>query len=800
MSISGEVDQRANSLTKGSSRPTFSRLILYAALFLISGSAGLIYQVVWERLLQLYFGVTTLSVTLIVAAFMCGLGIGSLAGGYYARKVRSQLAAYGYLEVGIGLFGLISPALLIWVGRITAGVDYVYVFGLSFFLLLVPTVLMGATLPFLSQAFVQRVETSGQVIGTLYGINTFGAALGALFSGYLLIGWLGLESAAYSAAGLNIGVGLAALLLARTRSDPVEQQIGEEAERPKSGQIEWGYRTILLAAFLTGFIGLGYEILWIRTLSIVNKHSAYNFPTVLFIFLTALALGGYLLGRQADRTERPTELFWKVEALAGIVAAVCFGVFWLLLDYAPVQEQFQELFITFQRPASPYLWIDGQLIIAKRQALRDLLIYLFPALLLVFPAGVILGGGLPILDRIAIESPQMAGKRVGDIHLANIAGSVLGALAIGLASLPALGTEITMKLLVLGSVSFFLLHLNQQKARAGLKMNIRPSWALAAVPLLLAAWLPGKGEFYEKLFRRGTDSAVLLTEGRDGVLAFSGVGANQVPRNLWIGGEINSFFPANGVYESRELVCAGGSQPKKVLIIGLGGGNSALFYASLPEIEEIVIVELLQNLAPFLEEQLESARYLLANPEVRLMVDDGRRYLYANPEEKFDLITTDPVRNYTLGHNNLYSREALSLYRQHLNPGGVLCAWIDEYHLLPHTAAAVFEHVDEFDDFLIASKGPVYYDVASMQAFNQAYLAAEPRSYTADIASRLEPADLLRRFRRDKQQILLTEQGKPILTDLTPRLEYYYFPPPAAPGTRERGPAFTTFSERIIGD
>lgn len=813
-------------------RPGFSRLSFYATLFLASGSAGLIYQVVWEKLLQLYFGVSTLSITLIIAAFLCGLGLGSFFGGFYSRKIKSPLAAYGYLEIGIGLFGLISPILLILVGRITAGSPYPAVFLLSFLLLLIPTLLMGATLPFLSQTFVQRVETSGRVIGILYGINTFGGALGALISGYLLISWLGLDGAIYAAVALNIVIGIVALWYARLHSSPPDEADRAESMPAVKKTSGWSYHTILTAALLTGFIGLGYEMLWIRVLFLINKHSAYNFPTVLFVYLTALALGSYLFGKKADRSERPAELFWKVELLVGILAAVSFLLFWWLIELEPFRSVFAALFMVFQRPAGPYLWMDQHLVFSWRTAIKDMLLYLIPPLLLIGPAGLVKGGSLPILDRIAIESPAMAGRRVGDVHLANIMGAVLGTLLIGLVFLPQFGTEWTLKLLVAGSLVFILLNLFEKEQSRRLQLeqageqkptaaslerglpHVLDTWRVIIqtgglristgrvaiiLVLLLTVFLPGDGKFYEKIFRVGTGLPVTLVEGRDGVLAFSGLTPTQPPQHLWIGGEINSFFPTGGIYESRDLACAGASQPQKVLVIGLGGANTAYFFSQLSSIEAILVVELLQNLGPFLAQHLDHAEAVLEHPKVKLLADDGRRYLYANPDEKFDLITMDPLRHYTAGHNNLYSREAFHLYRERLDEQGVLCAWIDEHHSLPQTAASAFPYVDEFNDFLIASSAPITYDFTYMQVNAQSYREKSQAVLGADAEEALNPAQVLKRFYRAQDQIKDNTKGDLELYDLKPQLEYYYLRPPVPPGDRKKGAALAPFLSRIQG-
>jgi spermidine synthase len=313
------------------SKPQISaQLALFAALFLISGAAGLIYEIIWERLLELYFGVTMTSITLIVSAYMAGLGLGSLFGGRLTQKLKAPLFTYGFLEIGIGLFGLISPILLTWIGRSTAGSPYWLVFILSFAFLLAPTFLMGMTLPLLSQAFINRVETSGQVVGLLYGINTLGAAFGCLLAGYVLIGKFGFDGASLIAVAFNVGVGTIAILASRWISFPTSNPSTQSTTRNASTY--WTYRQILFTSFLVGFIGLGFEMLWIRILHIINKNTSYGFASILFVFLIGLAIGGYYWGRRADTAPDPEKLFWQVEIGVGIIASLVFLSLWISLN------------------------------------------------------------------------------------------------------------------------------------------------------------------------------------------------------------------------------------------------------------------------------------------------------------------------------------------------------------------------------------------------------------------------------------------------------------------------------------
>jgi MFS family permease len=316
----------AQSIRNGNNSP----LILVSLLFLLSGMAGLIYKIVWERLLEIYFGVTMTAITIIVAAYMGGLGLGSLLGGRLAKRIKGVILIYGLLEVAIAIFGILSPGLIIWLGQRTAGSPYSLVFLLSFAVLLVPTLLMGMTLPLLAQSFVDRLDTSGQVIGLLYGINTLGAGLGALIGGYVLIGWLGFVGAIQIAAILNLMVGLGAILLINNNKE-VEQN--EDNAKIRDTAAALSYPKILIAAFLVGFINLGFEILWFRVLGILNKGTAYGFPSVLFVFLTGLAIGGFLWGRKADESKDRISLFWKLQLGSGLVTALSFLIFWGGITY-----------------------------------------------------------------------------------------------------------------------------------------------------------------------------------------------------------------------------------------------------------------------------------------------------------------------------------------------------------------------------------------------------------------------------------------------------------------------------------
>jgi spermidine synthase len=767
-------------------------LYLFAGLFLISGAAGLIYEIVWARLLELYFGVTMISVTLIVSAYMAGLGLGSLIGGRIARDLKNTLFLYGLIELGIALFGVVSPKIIVWIGHATAGASYLLVFLISFAILLIPTTLMGMTLPLLTQSFVDRVEVSGQVIGLLYGINTLGAALGALLAGYVLVGFYGFEGAIYVAVVLNGIVGAIALILSRRQSSVLNE--AQRIPTTSVSNVVWGYKTILLSSFLVGFIGLGFEMLWIRVLLIINKNTAYAFPSILCIFLLGLALGGYFWGRRADTSSNPVLLFCKIELTGAAVASVTFLLFELSIQ---LNAPWIENFIETQKPSLPFVEANDQIFFSKRAMLTGLWNYFLPILILVLPTSLVMGGGLPVLDRLSIDNPLLSGRRVGDIHLANIIGSVTGSLAISFVFLPTLGTEWTLKLLILSTFLFPAFYLLEKSSTSAIGRNDGSLIAICLIALIGVSLLPSRREFYNRLYTYGTRQDVVISESGDSVLAltFEPDSAHQAGW-FWIGGEINSLIPAQGVYEERALVCAGAARPKRILIIGFGGGYSTLFYKSVPEVEEIVVVELLADIAPFLTRNMNDARVTLDDPRITYIVDDGRRYLNAFPDEKFDLISIDPLRDHTAGHNNLYSEDVLKIYQNHLTPKGVLCVWMDEFHMIPYTTAQVFPYVDQFrNEFMVASNQPIAYSKVYMSQAAQRYANLTGEIYgsrlTLDVDASLEP------FVRDQTEILKEESNTQILRDMEPWLEYYFFRMPTHRKIERNPDVIVNFENRI---
>jgi len=304
-------------------------------------------------------------------------------------------------------------------------------------------------------------------------------------------------------------------------------------------------------------------------------------------------------------------------------------------------------------------------------------------------------------------------------------------------------------------------------------------FALPLSLILLIIILPGRGQFYTRLYQSATDrQSVVIHESGDGILAITFRGDKTDPADLWIAGIKNSFFPSDGEYERSAMTCASVAHPKRILVIGLGGANTVNFITSLPDVKEVVIVELMQELGSFLNEYVPVAQSALNHSSVQYIVDDGRRYLYANPDEKFDMIFIDPLWSFTAGHNNLYSQEAMRLYQSHLSENGVFCAWVNESHFIPKTVATIFPYSDSFGNYLVNSNQPIEYDAGYMLQAYDHYLETQSVHLESSAVDVMNPDSILKHSKRNQLKTLQAEQSIPAFTDLTPWPEYYYVCPP----------------------
>ncbi len=683
----------------GTSSETDRRVRVAALLFVLSGVSALVYQVTWQRILALHSGVGLYSVSMIVAAFLAGLGLGSHVGGVVSGRVgrRSALRAFAWLELAIGACGAVSPLVFYdWLYPVAAPLPSPSWQGgaLHFAALLPPTVLMGMSLPLLVRATVTDVEHAGPTVGMLYGCNLFGAAAGAALGTWVLMPALGIRGAIHAAAAANVLVAAGAWWLLR-RSDDSPDRVAADTAR---GVDDPGGRpfALWLALYgLSGFVALSLEIVWFRIVDVAVKSTAFTFGTVLGIYLLGNAAGCLLLAPRVRHLRAPLRTFLVLQCAILIYSALIVTAVAELPPGALGLEWLEQY------------WSRYGFFVLGREWDPVALLRLYGAVpvLLFGPPTVLMGFAFPVLQRAVHDDPPSSGRKVGFLQAANILGCVAGALLVGLAGLEVLGTTGSLRaLLALGTLF----------AAVGWWTSGRVFAGPLVVLVLLAALLPGQETLWRRLHGVGGGVVAFFKEDATGVVAVTP--EQGTPGRRWrlsINGKGNSWFPFGGVHTVLgALPVAMHPAPREVAIIGLGSGDTAWAAASAAEVGSITVFELSAP-QPALLRRLSAADVLpdlaalLDDPRVRVVVADGRKALVAG-EARYDVIEADAILPTVAYSGNLYSVEFFRIGASRLNPGGLMCTWAPTPRVRASFCEA-FAHVVEVGDgdVLIGSDRPI---------------------------------------------------------------------------------------------
>lgn len=655
------------------------RVALLGGLFFASGLAGLVYQVVWLRMLVRILGVTVFAVTTVVAVFMLGLAGGSFAVSRLLRGRRSRLfELYGATEIVVALCAFGTTKLIgrlpdfyggIAAGMPSAGVALMAVRVLfAAVALLPPTLLMGATLPMLAGHLGADDGAVGKHTGLLYGLNTLGAVVGVLATGFVFIASFGEIATVLGASALNLVVGLVALVIARARrasaplpasAEPTEAPAAPQPDPPSA-------RLVLAAAAVSGFSALSFEVLWSRNLNILLGNSVYGFSSMLGAYLVGIAVGSLVAARFVERLRRPVLVLAALCIAIAVASVLSLRVFAAFGAATPGQRYTYAL-----------LWRLGDF---GRIALA--------AVVIVMPVTLLSGAIFPVASRLVAPSATSPGEAVGRLYGFNTLGGIAGSLFTGFVAIPVLGTQLAFFLA--STVSFGLgVHLLRASARCETVSGVAgaaparkaPSLRLVGLcsglafatsllvsfddPFLtvLAARLGKGSELMEHLEDRG--ATVTMFQKRD---------ASRT-RILYIDGlYVSNTFPGVGeVMLNLPLAFHPGAGEKSVAVVGMGVGEA--FRYGLDVGHRVTVAELHPSVVDlFRRTNADSDKYL-GNPRGRIEIDDGRNFLLRS-RERFDLILVDgspPL--YASGMANLYSREFLRLAKSRLTPDGLLAVW-----------------------------------------------------------------------------------------------------------------------------
>lgn len=683
--------------------------VLIGLAFFASGSAALVYQVVWQRVLAFHTGVGITSIALIVAAFMAGLGIGSHVGGVLSVRVspKRALRVFAVLEILIGLLAMGSVSFYYdgldrWASGLyasTAGAALTH-----FLALLPPTALMGMSLPFLVRALVRDVQTAPRTIGILYGVNVLGAAAGALVTPWWLLRFYGMEGAVGWGVGANLLAGVAALgaglLLDRLARAEAAQAEEEEDSSPtpalETAPAERHPLALWMSLYaLSGFLALSLEILWFRVMDVSVKSMAFTFGSVLCYYLLGLGLGSLVGGRLATRWSRPLTTFATFQCALLVYSAVALTLLARMPPAAPGYGWFLDYWATdyfFQLGAD---WNPETLF----------RLYFFMPVFLYGPPTFLMGLSFTALQRAVQDDPRTSGRKVGLLQAANIAGSVGGSLVGGLVLIHNLGTTGALRVLVVvGGLVFLWVRARQEgPSRAVL------AWGTALA--LAVAIIPGGDAFWTRLHGvTTTERPSFIGEDATAVTAVT-PGQPEVWR-IAVGGLPHSWIPFGGIHSMLgALPAVVHPEPRDIGVIGLGSGETAWAAACRPETRSVVTWEIAASLPPLLPAVAERTRpgnpvrTFLRDPRIQVVDADGRHALLRS-EERYDLIQIDALYRTSPGSGNLYSVEFFELCARRLKPGGIICTQIPSRRAMLTFTAAI-PHTINFGNLMVGSVEPL---------------------------------------------------------------------------------------------
>ncbi len=674
-----------------------TRLILLS-LFFLSGASALIYQVVWVRMLGLVFGVTIYAVSAVLTAFMAGLSLGSLYFGRRVDRYKSPLKLFAFLEIAIGGFALLFPFLLSQLSNIYLLIHQhlstsfyllsLIRFTLAFLLLLIPTTLMGGTLPVLSKFFVRRLKELGWNIGSLYAVNNWGAAVGCLGAGFFLIQAIGVKETLYLAAVVNILIGLMSLELNRHlvtgEMEREQDNIKIEESKEDTGQIYPKYITCLvLSVFaIEGFISLAYEVVWTRILAAsVMANTTYSFVTVVTTFIFGLALGSFIVSRFIDTKRNLLALFASIEVAIGLSALLMLPIFGKLPHLLP-----QKLLI---RLGGTWGVLTGI------EFLMCFLVMLIPTTLM--------GMTLPLVSRICTTNLRRLGRWMGNISCLDTVGSIFGSFAAAFILIPWIGMQRSILVLAIMNIAIggiiFLLHPTIRR---------RTKWAIILI-LLLSSQIAnmviphqvyfcrkGKGPGAKLLYYKEGATATVVVRQPEPVdfkfLEINGADVAGTSPDLRSTQKIQAHLPLL-LYEAST-----GKVPEQVLLVGLGSGGTA-WSTSQHKVKKIDCVELVPGVIEAATIHFKEVNHnVFDDPRFRLIIEDGRNYVLTT-KKKYDLILTESIHPAIEGNANLYSKEYFELCRRRLTEDGIVSVWVPLWRLseadvkmILKTFATVFPH------------------------------------------------------------------------------------------------------------
>lgn len=720
-------------------------LPVLAGLFFLSGTAALVYQVAWLRMLSLVFGVTVYAASAVLTSFMGGLALGSWLGGRMADRLRAPVRAFSFLEFGIAVCALAVPFALDAVlglyaqlhaaapdALVSLTIARLFCSGL---ILLVPTTLMGASLPLLARFAADAGGSVTARIGWLYAMNTAGGIVGTTLAGFTLIGAIGVTATTRLAAALNIAASLGAFILSLMRS-PAQSEITRTTDATSPAAP--APRMILVVVAIAGFAGLALEVVWFRALTLFLAATTYAFTTMLATVLLGIALGSAIASLRVRHSRDPMRALVWIQIWTGVLVITSMTL----------------LAFTYRIG-----WRTSGMIQA--------------CIVAMLPATTLMGAAFPFAVASWLgTATSHVGRSVGVLYATNVCGAVAGSLAGGFVLLRWLGTRTSLLVLAAVYVASGCVLLAVASDR---RSGIRVAASIVALFIAGGVMLP---DLYASVLRRRYGKEDRVVFRAEGVQTTAAVHYEPSGRRvLYMDGlhQANDSAQMVRVHsEIGQLPMALHPEPKQALVVGIGGGVTAGAVA-VHSNTSVDIVELAQSVVSAVPYFAHVNGNLLERPNVRIRIDDGRNFLQLTPK-RYDVITADIIQPIHAGAGNLYSREYFTIARGVLNEGGLMMQWIghrEEFHykLIMRTFLQAFPNATLWANgtLMVGSVEPLQ---IRQEAFERRRMSPDAQfafalvgfdSFEALLARYTAGPDEMRRF---------VGEG-PVLTDDQPLLEFH---------------------------
>jgi len=660
---------------------------LVMLLFFLSGACGLVYQVVWARLMTHAFGNTAVAVGTVLAAFMAGLALGSWLLGRAADRHKNRLRLYAYLEFGVAVAALVAHLLLSRItpvylalyeafGRSTTVLVFTR-FVLAFVLVMAPTVLMGATLPVLARFVVRRLSGLGRSLSTLYTVNTAGAVVGTLVAGFYLVGKLGIHATVYVAVLGNAAIGALAWIASGGEVVPAEPTAKGGSRPAKKHRVDRRtYRLIMVGLGLSGLASFAYEIYWTRSLVFLLGNSTYAVTTMLVAFLVGIALGGYLIRFLVDRVGDRPSLFGWLQVVTGVTAAAALPLLFAFVEPQTIREQVRDA------------TLQARMLTPLRFAVA------IPVMLI--PATLI-GMTFPLVGRIGVSDVGKTGADVGRIYAVNTLGNVAGALLPGLVLLHWLGIQrgiVVMAALniIVGLVVLFTRARRVRSLQWALPAAIVVAGiVLARVPLDFQLPSEAQGPWHRVLYYRdgpsATTAVLLDPDTREKMMSVDGVD---------IGGSGATDYKQQILAHLPKLLL---DDVSNELSVGFGSGILAGESSRHGRVSTITCVEIEPTVVEGAGLFSAENHGVMDDGRFRLIVDDVANHLRTT-EQFYQVVSADEKTAQGYASNGFsYSKEYYDLLRGRLAPGGLVAQWVPtslpprQYRMVLKTFSDAFPHV-----------------------------------------------------------------------------------------------------------